>query len=137
MKKRRPILNIIFAVLTVFHLMFLQSLSAQSTSPRLPTTHEFKAAVLKQAEQRQKHVDDIRTFLRQDVVRKNFSQIVELDKLQMKVATLDDETLAELARETRLASEQIQGGISTTVVLVIVIAVLIVVIALLTSEPST
>jgi hypothetical protein len=69
-------------------------------------------------------------LLHHELVQKRIGNLVDLDKIEVAVATLDNETLEQLARQSREANDQIQAGVSTWVIVVLIIVAAVVIAAI-------
>ena len=82
---------------------------------------EIQKQVESQSSQRINNIRDIQKLLRHSEVQEQVSGLVDLQKIEVAVACLDNETLDDLASQSRFANDQLQAGIGTGGIIAIVV----------------
>jgi hypothetical protein len=118
------------AILILLNLSLNQALLSQPTQEHIVPREEFHTALVEQSEQRLANIHEVRKLLHHELVQKRIGNLVDLDKIEVAVATLDNETLEQLARQSREANDQIQAGVSTWVIVVLIIVAAVVIAAI-------
>ena len=84
---------------------------------------ELKNRVDMRAAQRAENIREVQTLLRHDVVQQHLGRVVDLQKVEVALASLDDEALSQIADQSREVNDQLKAGLSTnTWILIAVIA---------------
>lgn len=113
-------------------LVLTSSLHAGPTTPDAGhpvSIGELRDQVSARADERASNVREVQTLLRLQEVKDHLGRLYDLEKVAVAVPKLDDETLAELARESRQMKEQFRAGVNKTAIWVVaIVAVTIVVI---------
>lgn len=128
------VFRIIMAILLVNCSAFQQVALAQQTTHHVVPTQELQAAVAAKFAQRGQNIREVQKLLRHDVAQKQVGRLVDLERIEKALPTLDDETLNKLATESRKINDQLQGGVSTgewviIAILAVIATILIIVIA--------
>ena len=86
--------------------------------------------------ERASNIREVQTLLRHQGVQDRLGHLFDLEKAALAVPTLDDETLAKLARESEQMNEQFRAGLGTGIIVLIAVgvAVAVVLIILMTAE---
>ena len=111
-----------------------QSLLGQQASGHLVSVQDLHHALAARAAERVRNIEEVRKFLRQDLVQKQVGSLASLEQIEQAIPRLDDETLRQLAEQSRQANDQIEAGLSTGAWVAISVAVAVVVVVLLCSE---
>ena len=90
-----------------------QSLLAQQTSGHVVSVQELHRTLAARAAERVRNIEDVRKLLRQDVVQQQVGSLASLEQIEQAIPRLDDETLRQLAEQSRQANDQIEAGLST------------------------
>lgn len=121
-------LNPIVALVLVFSLCMGPNLFAVQAD-HVVRTDELRAALVEESSRRASDIQAVQDLLSHDVVRSHIGGLVDLDRIEMKISTLDDETLAQLAADSRFVNDQVQAGISNIAwVAIIVVAISVVIV---------
>lgn len=103
---------------------------AQPLQDHVVQPEEWSNKLLANHSEREANIEEIRNMLRHDLVREQVGKLVDLEKVEVSVATLDDETLARLAQQSKDVNDQLGAGVSSWVIIIVVSAVLLVVLLL-------
>lgn len=97
---------------------------------------ELRDQVSERAAERASNILEVQTLLRHRAVQDRLGHLFDLEKIAVAVPTLDDETLAELARESEPVNEQFRAGLGmgTIILLAVVVGVVLLIVALLAGE---
>ena len=108
-----------------------QSLLAQQSSGHLVSVQELHHTLAARAAERVRDIEEVRKFLRQDVVQQQVGSLASLEQIEQAIPRLDAETLRQLADQSRQANDQIEAGLSTGAWVAIYVAVAVVVVSLI------
>ena len=64
------------------------------------------------SEERLRDIQEICKLLRHEVVQREVGKVVDLEKVELVLVALDDETLHELAIQSNQLNDQIEAGIT-------------------------
>jgi hypothetical protein len=120
--------KISFALLILINFVSVQSLSANTPQDHVVSLQEIQKQVETKSSQRANNIRDIQKLLRHSEVQKHVGGLIDLQKIKVAVASLDNETLEDLASQSRFANDQLQAGIGTTGLIAIIIVCVVVVI---------
>ena len=109
-------------ILILLSLSFQQASMAQPVPNHVVPLEELQNQLVTQSAQRMQNIQEVQKLLRHDLVQQQVEKLVDLEKVELALATLDDETLQELAVQSREVNDQLQAGISTVTIIVIVAA---------------
>jgi len=107
--------------------LFEQPLLAQESVNHLISPDSLRGEISDLAIRRAENVQEIQKLLRHETVQQEFGNLVEMERVEVALASLDDQTLARLAAESRKANDQLQAGLSTNWWIVIAVVAGIVV----------
>ncbi len=102
-----------------------------------PESHVVSMIQLREAlSQNEKRLDadreEVRALLRSELVISHLSPTIDLDRVEVALETLDDETLHKLAARSRLVNDQLRGGMpqwaTSLILLYIIVAILLIII---------
>ncbi len=102
-----------------------------------PESHVVSISQLREAlSQNEKRLDadreEVRALLRSELVISHLSPTIDLDRVEVALETLDDETLHKLAARSRLVNDQLRGGMpqwaTSLILLYIIVAILLIII---------
>jgi hypothetical protein len=125
------------AVLILLNLLFQQALVAHPIQRHVVPVGELNSQLISQSAQRVENIQEIQKLLRQDLVQQQLGNLMNLEKVELAVAALDDETLNELATESQKVNDQIEAGMATwgwVVIAAIAAFVIIVIVAAATID---
>jgi len=121
--------SIVFLVLASFFLP--QGLAAQSEGRHLVETDELRLSVAGSFSERQADIEEVRRMLSHDVVRSQLGSVADLEKIESRLSTLDDATLAQLADASREVNDDLQAGVSSWVIVIAAAAALLIILVLI------
>ena len=122
----KPI-SLFLSVLLVLHTGLHAGSSPSQKAFHLVSIEELRDQVAAQAAERASNIREVQTLLRDQEVQDLVGHLFDLEKVAVAVPTLDNETLAELARQSRQVNEQFRAG-GMGMILVLLIAVVIVIV---------
>jgi len=108
-----------------------QSLVAKPSQDHLLSLGELRLNMTLDSAQRQANIDQVRKVLRHKLVQEQVGRLVDLEKIEAGIGLLDDEALAQLAEQSREASNQIGAGVSSGGIIIAVSAALLVILLLI------
>ena len=100
----------------------------EQQSGHLVSVQELHDTLAARAAERVRNTEEVRTLLRQDLVQQQVGHLASLEQIEQAIPRLDDETLWQLAKDSRHTNDQIEAGISTAAVLIIAAAVVVLVV---------
>ena len=103
---------------------------AQPLEKHVVQPEEWISGLMDGSSEREANIEEVRSMLRQELVQEQLGKLVDLEKVEHRVATLDDETLQELAQQSREVKEQLGAGVSSWVIVIAIAAALLVVLLL-------
>jgi len=129
-------LKISFAFLVLINFVSVQSLLACPPQDHVVSLQEIKKQLESQSSKRINNIQDIQKLLRHSEVQKQVGGLIDLEKIEVAVASLDNMTLEDLASRSRMANDQLQAGISKiwTIVIIVGVAFLVVGIVITAQE---
>lgn len=77
----------------------------------LVSIEELKGRISGRTAERAENIREVQTLLRHQAVQDRLGHLYDLEQIAVAVPTLDDETLARLARESKQMNEQFQAGL--------------------------
>lgn len=122
----KPISLFLSVLLVSYTSLQAGPLPAQKTV-HLVSIEELRDQVAAQTAERASNIREIQTLLRDQGVQDRVGHLFDLEKVAVAVPTLDNETLAELAQQSRQVNEQSRAG-GMGMILVLLIAVVIVIV---------
>lgn len=72
---------------------------------------ELKGQISERTVERTANIREVQTLLRHEAVQERLGHLYDLERIAVAIPTLDDETLARLARESEQMNEQFQAGL--------------------------
>jgi hypothetical protein len=120
------------AVLILLHLIFQQPVMAHPIQRHVVGVGELDSQLINQSAQRVENIQEIQKLLRQNPVQQQLGNLFNLEKVELAVAALDDETLNKLAAESQKVNDEIEAGMATwgwVVIAAIAAFVIIVIVA--------
>lgn len=105
-------------------------LKAQEVRNHVITAEELHQRLVAQSARRSQDIQDIQKLLRHDQVQAKLGNLLDLERIEVALATLDDGTLNDLASKSRNANDQIEAGMATWgwVVIALIAAITIIVV---------
>lgn len=113
----------LLGLVLVVHLAFLQGYGTPQSSIHIVSTDDLRNELVSQARTREANLAEIRQLFQHTEVREQLKHLVDLNQIDQALPTLDDETLAYLAQESRKANDQLRAGLSTGATIAIAVAV--------------
>lgn len=115
--------KVCLTILILLNLSIQQALMAQSASGHVVPAEDLKNQLATQSEERHQNIQEIQKLLRHDLVQKELGGLVDLEKVELTLATLDDEKLQELAAESREVNNQLEAGLAGWAIVLITVGV--------------
>jgi hypothetical protein len=115
--------KVVFTVLILLNVSFQQALMAQPRPGHVIPMEDLKNQLAAQSEERHQNIQEIQKLLRHDLVQKELGRLVDLEKVELALATLDDEKLQELATESREVNNQLEAGLAGWAIVLITVGV--------------
>lgn len=125
--------SLFLSVLLVLHTSLQAGPSAAQTAVHSVSIGELRDQVSARNAERANNIREVQTLLRHQDVQDRLGHLFDLEKVATAIPTLDDGTLATLAREGEQVNEQFRAGLSTTLILLIAVGVAVVVVLLILS----
>lgn len=122
----KPI-SLFLSVLLVLHTGLQAGSSPSQKAFHLVSIEELRDQVAAQSAERASNIREVQTLLRHQGVQDRVGHLFDLEQVAVAVPTLDNETLADLALQSRQVNEQFRAG-GMGVILALVIAVVVVII---------
>ena len=122
----KPI-SLFLTVLLVLHTSLQAVPSPVQKAVHLVSIEELRDQVAAQTVERDSNIREIQTLLRHQGVQDRLGHLFDLEKVAVAVPTLDNETLGELALQSRQVNEQFRAG-GMGMILALVIAVVVVIV---------
>ena len=122
----KPI-SLFLTVLLVLHTSLQAGPSPAQKAVHLVSIEELRDQVAAQTIERDSNIREIQTLLRHQGVQDRLGHLFDLEKVAVAVPTLDNETLGELALQSRQVNEQFRAG-GMGMILALVIAVVVVIV---------
>ena len=104
-------ISLFLTVLLVFSTSLQAGPIPAQKAIHLVSIEELKGQISEQAAVRAENIREVQTLLRHPAVQDRLGHLYDLDQIAVAVPTLDDETLARLARESEQMNEQFQAGL--------------------------
>jgi hypothetical protein len=120
------------AIVLVICPAFHQIAQAEQTALHVVSGQELKEAVAAKLAQRASDMQEVQNLLQHEVVQRQVGRLLDLTRIERRLSTLDDETLNQLAAESRRVNDQFQAGLPFAILLAIVaggVAALIIILA--------
>lgn len=121
-------ISVLLTVLLVFSTSLQAGPIPDQKTIHLLSIEDLRDQVSVKAAERASNIREVQTLLRHEAVQDRLGHLYDLEKIAVAVPTLDNETLAVLARESEQMNEQFKAGLSTGVTVAIVIGVVLLVI---------
>ena len=122
--------NVLLAILLITVLSIPRELAAQQQSQSPSESHvvsanQLRAHIVARAAVRKANIQEIRTLLGHDEVRREVGALAQLDRIEQAIPSLDDDTLARLAADSRAVNDQITAGTGALGWTIVVIALIV------------
>lgn len=129
-EKAMKFLTVCVGITILMNVSFRTELMAQQIRNHVVPVEELQQRLVAQSAERSRDIQDIRKLLRHDVVQAKLGKLVDLNRIEVSLATLDNETLNQIAANSRSVNDQIEAGMATWgwVVIAIIAACTIVVV---------
>jgi len=108
-----------------------QVLAAGPSQGHVVGLEELQGNLAADSSQRQAHIEQVRKMLRHQLVQEQVGRLVDLEKIEAGIGSLDDETLAQLAEQSQEVNDQIGAGVSSWVIIIAVSVALLVILLLI------
>ncbi len=105
--------SVCLTILILLNLSLPPELMAQQVQSHVVSVEELQHRLSVQSARRSQDIQEIRQLLRHDRVQARLGNLVDLRRVEVALATLDDKTLNQLADESRRVNDQIEAGIAT------------------------
>ena len=129
-------ISLFLSVLLVLHTSLQAGPSPAQKAVHLVSIGELRDQVSAQTAERASNIREVQTLLRHQGVQDRLGHLFDLEKVAVAVPTLDNETLAELARESEQVNEQFRAGVSTVVWVVVIVAVVVIVMLIIAASAA-
>ena len=136
-QEARKCVRVGLAILVVLNFSLQGQLLAQPTQGHVVPLEELTKTVTERWARRAENIRDIQQLLRHDEVHTRVGGLVDLDKIEHAIPTLDDETLERLATESRKVDDQLRAGVSLWRIVVVVLVIVGIIIGVAASGAST
>ncbi len=121
-------MRIVLTILLVMCPAFQRVAQAEHISLHVVSTEELQRAVAATFVQRELNIQVVETVLCHEEIQKQVGRLVNLERIVETLPTLSDETLNQLAKESRKVNDQLQAGVFGTAWLFIGVAVVVAII---------
>lgn len=105
--------KVFLTIVMLLNLSLQSSLMAGRAQSHVVSEGELQSELAAQSAQRMENITEVQKFLRHDLVQKQVENLVALEKVELALTTLDDETLELLASESQKVNDQIEAGMAT------------------------
>ncbi len=103
-------ISLFLTVLLVFSTSLQAGPIPVQKAVHLVSIEELKGQISERTAARADNIREVQTLLRHPAVQDRLGHLFDLEQIAVAVPTLDDETLARLARESEQMNEQFQAG---------------------------
>ena len=103
-------ISLFLTVLLVFSTSLQAGPIPAQKAVHLVSIEELKGQISERTAARADNIREVQTLLRHPAVQDRLGHLFDLEQIAVAVPTLDDETLARLARESEQMNEQFQAG---------------------------
>ena len=103
-------ISLFLTVLLVFSTSLQAGPIPAQKAVHLVSIEELKGQISERSAARADNIREVQTLLRHPAVQDRLGHLFDLEQIAVAVPTLDDETLARLARESEQMNEQFQAG---------------------------
>ena len=103
-------ISLFLTVLLVFSTSLQAGPIPAQKAVHLVSIEELKGRISERSAARADNIREVQTLLRHPAVQDRLGHLFDLEQIAVAVPTLDDETLARLARESEQMNEQFQAG---------------------------
>jgi hypothetical protein len=121
--------KVCLTILILLNLSIQQALMARAAPNHVVPVEELHSRLATLSAQRMQNIQAVQKLLHHDLVQQEVGRLVDLEKVELALAVLDDKTLNELAIQSKEVNDQIEAGLSTAAWIVIIVAVLVFVLA--------
>ena len=104
-------ISLFLTVLLVFSTSLQAGPIPAQKAIHLVSIEELKGQISERTAERTENIREVQTLLRQPAVQDRLGHLYDLEQIAVAVPTLDDATLARLARESAQMNEQFQAGL--------------------------
>jgi hypothetical protein len=105
--------KVCLTILILLNISFQQAVMAQPIQKHVVPLEKLQNRLISHSAQRMEDIAEVQKLLRHDLVRQQLGKLMELEKVELALATLDDETLERLAGESQKVNDQIEAGMAT------------------------
>jgi hypothetical protein len=105
--------RVCLALVILLNLTVQQALMAHPVTNHVVPVAELHSRFNAQSARRIENIQEVQRLLNQPLIQKELGRLVPLERVELALATLDDETLNELAAESREFNDQIEAGMAT------------------------
>ena len=103
--------SLFLTVLLVFSTSLQAGPIPAQTAIHSISIEERKGQISERTVERAANIREVQTLLRHQAVQDRLGHLYDLERVAVAIPTLDDETLARLARESEQMNEQFQAGL--------------------------
>ena len=127
--------SLFLSVLLVLHTGLQAGPNPAQKAVHLVSIEELRDRVAAQTAERASNIREVQTLLRHQAVQDRMGHLFDLEKVAVAVPTLDNETLADLARQSGQVNEQFRAdGMGMIFALVIALVVVVILAIILVNK---
>lgn len=104
-------ISLFLTVLLVFSTSLQAGPIPAQKAIHLVSIEELKGQISERTAERAENIREVQTLLRHQAVQDRLGHLYDLEQIAVALPTLDDQTLARLARESKQMNEQFQAGL--------------------------
>jgi hypothetical protein len=108
-------------VLLLLMLSFQSLVAARPVQSHVVPVEELQGQLTKQSAERMQNIREIQEFLRHDSVQQHVGTLADLERIEAALTSLNDETLSQLASESRKINDGFQAGLPRIALIFIII----------------
>lgn len=136
MKSRRNFCTACICLPLVLNFFLHRELMAGIERGHIVAVEELQHRMAAQSAQRLENVKEVQKLLHHELVRQQWARLVDLEKVEVALVSLDDESLRQLADRSREANDQIQAGVPGWGIVLITVGVVIGVLAIIAATQN-
>ena len=124
------------AIVILLNFIFFEQPLARRIDTHVVPLEEVRRELLRRSSRRTANIQKIQKLLRHKAIQTQVGKLADLKKIEVALASLDDETLEELAHKSRKINDQLRAGdpITWVVITLVVLLIVIVLAALVVGE---
>ena len=126
---KRGSIGLVVSILLISSVFLV--LVASPSQEHLVGLDQLRGSLNADSSQRQAHIKQVHKMLQHELVQEHVGKLVDLEKIEAGIGSLDDEALARLAEQSREFDDQVGAGVSSWVIIIAVAAALLVILLLI------